>query len=428
MQTPRETLTANQQSQAQSYWGLSYTKAQYLQRRIIFLRSWKMFLTQAQEKLELRYHDQHGFFYILDLKKLLTTTKTSYFLALYEQNITVDQALYNNMLRAKENGITDPLIITQKLKKTYDDIKSEVSQLEQSLKKHGLTKALISSGARNWTSSYYFQFAEGYFTFINDLTPSSTQQPSLLNTRLTDGYLFFFTTIGSIILLSIDMKFIGSSSIAFRLINSISQSPIDNIETAITLGKKLGISDTRVVANFSRTKQALGFSSYILAATLFFGLDLESVIFLIASYLAANTCRELMGQGLNFVHSKNPNLTTEKNWKLFVKQPIQHIATAAGYYLFRKPCRNMASFFRPKIPVTKLLADEKLCLQNPVRCQKESLKILGLSKDAGYEQTKKAWRERVLASHPDRQQTTDKTEITSIYNARDRLKKLGAWW
>jgi hypothetical protein len=428
MQTSCETLTASQQSAVKFYWGLSYKKAQYLQRRIIFLRSWKRFLTEAQGKLDDRYHNQHGFFYILELKKLLTATKTSYFLALYDKNIIIDQALYTNMVAARKSGIIDPLAIIKQIEKTYDEIKTEVSQLEQSLKKHGFTKALISSGARSWTSSYYFQFAEGYFAFINDLPPSSTQQSSLLNTRLTDGYLFFFTTIGSIILLSVDIKFIGSSSIAFRLINSIRQLPFDNIETAITLGERLGVSDVRVAANFSRVKQALGFSSYILVAALFFGFDREATVFLTTMYLAANTCQRLMGQGLNLFRSKHPSFIAERNWGLFVKQPIQHVAAVAGHYLFRTPCRNMAGFFRSKAPVTKLLADEKLCLQDSARCQKEAFRVFGLYKGADHEQTRKAWREKTKENHPDQQQIKDSSEIISAYNARDRLKDLGVWF
>lgn len=414
-----EWLSADLPQAARLFFGDLLPQALYLQKRIIFWQSWRDFLNKATVKIT---QSPSGILHALAIKKLVTATKKQFFLSLYQ---TVGNrpyaALARNIIAARNAGITDHGILVDRLEKSFARLKLEITERERTLEKCEVWHDVIAEGLYLWNESYYFKFAESYFTLLNDLTEdSSLTTIPVLGVKFTDNYLSFFTALGSMLLLGIDGRFIGPTGISSALFNTLSQLLLSDLEKIVELSSGI-LDEQQIAGSLPYIEQLLGLGLNIFMYSLIFGANLGTIGTLTITFFAANACRKLVGSVLDWMHGSERQ--GDKSWELFVKQPVQHVASVAAYYFAG---RVTSRFFSPAITEAQLLADEGLCLQEAPKCKKAALEVLGLSESASAEEIKNAFRQLALKYHPDRTHTiSSDDQIIRLYQAKERLQNLG---
>jgi len=253
--------------------------------------------------------------------------------------------LRQNIIAARKHGTNNPETFMFELTRAFLEIKKQVTANELKLKQYDWREALIASGIRLGNTSYYYKFSASYFHFINELADDpKLKNVALMNVKLNDEYLFFFTILGSLLLASLDVKIMGLNNTACLVMNNIGQQ-IFNIEQAISIGKKFGVGDTTVVQLLPPTKQIIGFELYALLYTALWSWKPRVITYLETAFATATLCRNLTGYLLDKQHKKSADIATEKSWTLFIKQPIQHVAALAGQYSLKWPYEYITSHF-----------------------------------------------------------------------------------
>ena len=409
------------------FFGDLLPQALYLQKRIIFWQSWRDFLNKATAKIT-KSPSPSGILHALVIKKLVTATKKQFFLSLYQTvGSRPHAALACNIIAARNAGITDSRILVDRLEKSFARLKLEITERERTLEKCEVWHDVIAEGLYLWNESYYFKFAESYFTLLNDLVEdSSLTTIPVLGVKFTDNYLSFFTALGSVLLLGIDGRFIGLAGVSSALFNTLSQFLLSDLERMVELSSGL-LEEQQIAGCLPYVEQLMGLGLNILVYSLMFGANLGTVGMLTTTFLAANACRKLVGSAMDWM--RGPRWRGEdKGWELFVKQPVQHVASVAAYYFAG---RVTSRFFAPAITKEQLLADEGLCLQEAQKCKKAALEVLGLSeKNASAEEIKNAFRQLALKYHPDRTReiSSDNQMIRFLYQAKEQLRNLGVFY
>lgn len=433
-----------------------YNEALRLERRIAFILSWQKFLIKVQSQLE---RDKHGIYYILALKKLLSSVKNKSFLTLYA-NVTESQlqmSLWNHLIFLfikhiehieissdkknisiilKKNMDVSYLQIISKLREDYCKVRAEIYQLEQNFKKYSWLQALTVDVAqvaigikRAWTKSYYFKIANNYFLFFNWLADRQTSKDipvlgDILTLKLPDGYVFAFSFLGSMLLMYLVE---GVKGIMFPFIAPLSEALALNLEQEIVIGEKLNFSDTQIVKAYPYIKQAIGWGLILSGLTILSKVNPKLLITLtVVGHIASSSCRYLTGHGLDYLYHLYTRISSGSKtdskratvWNLYIKQPIQFLASWVAPKVTNKVLNFGFRFFQPARE-TSLMANRTLCLANSKRCQAEALAVYGLSASASPENI--AFAHELLKDFPSLDPEATDIERMTIQMQRDQI-------
>jgi len=393
-----------------------------LLRRILSLYSWNNCLTQTQIKIKAHYH---GFHYVLAIKKLLASTKNEFFTSWYQNPKQASLTLKQLIKNVQNLNIIPPTFLITELTNILVKLKNQIQLHEAALKNYGLKQSILASGIRLWSEYYYYKFSEGYFSFMNDLAehpPQAMKNIPLINVKLSQNYTSFFTLLGSAALSGLDIKIIGLSGISYAVVSHLGQRAIDDLEGAITLGKKVGLRDTQIIKIFPITKELFGLAIYILLRTVLLGWNPKVVGSLLAGYAASTLGSKLAGSVLDFKHKKSNDPVSEKSWTLFVKHPVQHIVGLVGQ---RATQYGVSRFFSPHIPDLPLLESKEACLGKPKLCKTLALQTLGLPANATKAIIKATVHAAANKFHSSLEGEDDERMIP-ILQSYERLKELAA--
>jgi len=310
-------------------------------------------------------------------------------------------------------------MLVDKLEQSFLGLQQEIAGMEKSLKKHGMLTEVIATGMCLWTESYYFKFAENYFASLHDLDETSVLAGiPILKGKLTDNYLSFLTTLGSVLMLGVDNKFIGIAGVSCSLLSTVVQLLSSDLESIVN--HLQGIVDDQQIAEISPyVEQLLGFGLNAILYSITFGVNAGMFGALAAGFLAASACRKVVGEALDWMYGEG--YSKDKGWNLLVKQPVQHMASIMAHNF---AANASLRFFAPALSKEQLLADEKYCLQDVPRCRKEALKFLGLPESATTIEVEKASRKLTLKYHPDRTYGADPSQMVMLSQVKGLLKKI----
>lgn len=389
------------------------------------LDSWNSHLEQVVPQIKVH---RQGLFYVLEIKELLSTGKDEYCIKWYQDPKNLQQTnrfLEQSIINAETAEIT-AIEFMDYMEKQLCDARREIHTREQRIRSYGWIQGILASGIRFGSESYYYKFAAGYFSFINELadhpSPELKKIP-LADLKLTEEYKFFFTILGSICLIGLDIRIIGLNNTACMMVNNFGQR-LMTTESALTLGKRIGLHDTQIIKFLPVTKQLFGLSLYMLLHMILMGWKPKIIGYLLAGYAATSISSKLVGSLLDWKHKKNPDPVAEKSWALFIKQPAQHIAGLASQYIVKYSYEYVTSHFFRTPAVSQALPESKeTSLLEPKRCKEIALKALDLPADANPYDVKSRSRSLFFQFHT-KEVTANDAMIVEVNNAKERLKDL----
>lgn len=393
-----------EEKKLQNFLGIHYSVALKKIKQIILLKEWLAQLTCFYNR-SLARHETSGRWYALEVKKLLTRTKTAHYVA-FHQNKSLQARWIVTLAQIVEamhhqSPALKPQQVLERLTLEREETKTAVTRKELALQDYSWTDGFSSSLLRLGTENIYYQWAEALLAGITQSNPIFAENHPALQPTLTTGLAAVFCGIEAR-----NYQWLG---VSYSMLASVSHFLSDDINSLLRIADSCGIEDSTVASQINKIQWLCGLGISLGAYFLFLGLNLETCGYATIGYIIATTCQSLLDRlATHYLPNAGATEFEEKGIPevtLFAKYTAQYTGFLLGNSLWRESYPSVYSFFHP--PVHEQLSDSNLLMNTQFchtfaeECSKVALKHLGLKKGVTLEDIRRQRRKLASKLHPD---------------------------